>query len=162
MSPFPLSIACVQRYFLSYCTYTNVSRPRRCSCNTNQTNIRGLQSNVIFVEHSHPEDDDTRIVDQGDGGSPTSKQNAFEVMMVLRIVCYLASQGYDSEDIVVLTPYLGQLSLLPDALKHERDPILSDLDSDALLRAGLLEKMESVKKKDRIRLVTIGAPFTLR
>ena len=128
----------------------------------NRPNIRGLQSNVIFVDHSHPEDDDMRIVDQGDGGSSTSKQNAFEVMMVLRIVCYLASQGYDSEDIVVLTPYLGQLSLLRDALKHERDPILNDLDSDALLRAGLLEQMESVKKKDRIRLVTIGAPFTLR
>ena len=77
-------------------------------------------------------------------------------------MCHLASQVHNSEGIVVLTPYLGQLSLLRDASKHERDPILNDLDSDALLRAGLLEQMEALKKKDQIRLVAIGAPFTPR
>ncbi|KAI6102496.1 P-loop containing nucleoside triphosphate hydrolase protein [Pisolithus croceorrhizus] len=121
----------------------------------NRDNIRGVQSNVIFVNHSHPEDEDKRISDRADGGSTSSKQNTYEVKMVLRIVRYLAQQGYGSENIVILTPYLGQLSNLRDALKNETDPILNDLDSNDLSRAGLLTDGNSKKKKTRIRLATI-------
>ncbi|KAL4068441.1 P-loop containing nucleoside triphosphate hydrolase protein [Scleroderma yunnanense] len=121
----------------------------------NRDNIRGLQKNVIFVDHNHPEDDDKRISDRADGGSPSSKQNTFEVKMVLRMVRYLAQQGYGSDSIVILTPYLGQLSMLRDALKNETDPILNDLDSSDLSRAGLLQDANSKKKKTRIRLATI-------
>ncbi|KAI6121070.1 P-loop containing nucleoside triphosphate hydrolase protein [Pisolithus sp. B1] len=117
----------------------------------NRDNIRGVQSNVIFVNHSHPEDEDKRVSDGADGGSTTSKQNTYEVKMVLRI------QGYGSDDIAILTPYLGQLSHLRDALKNESDPILNDLDSSDLSRAGLLTDVDSKKKKTRIRLATIGA-----
>ncbi|KAL4063833.1 P-loop containing nucleoside triphosphate hydrolase protein [Scleroderma citrinum] len=120
----------------------------------NRENIRGVQSNVIFVDHNHPEDDDERIFDRGDGGSPTSKRNTFEVDMVLRMVRYLTHQGYESKNIVVLTPYLGQLSMLRDALKDERDTILNDLDLNALLLHGLWHT-DTMKKKDRIQLVTI-------
>ncbi|KAI5994807.1 P-loop containing nucleoside triphosphate hydrolase protein [Pisolithus albus] len=121
----------------------------------NRDNIRGVQSNVIFVNHSHPEDEDKRISDRADGGSTSSKQNTYEVKMVLRIVRYLAQQGYGSENIVILTPYLGQLSNLRDALKNETDPILNDLDSNDLSRAGLLTDANPKKKKTRIRLATI-------
>ncbi|KAI6101488.1 P-loop containing nucleoside triphosphate hydrolase protein [Pisolithus croceorrhizus] len=121
----------------------------------NRDNIRGVQSNVIFVNHSHPEDEDKRISDRADGGSTSSKQNTYEVKMVLRIVRYLAQQGYGSENIVILTPYLGQLSNLRDALKNETDPILNDLDSNDLSKAGLLTDGNSKKKKTRIRLATI-------
>ncbi|KAI6102504.1 P-loop containing nucleoside triphosphate hydrolase protein [Pisolithus croceorrhizus] len=121
----------------------------------NRENIRGVQSNVIFVNHNHPEDEDKRISDGADGGSTTSKQNTYEVKMVLRIVRYLAQQGYGSDNIVILTPYLGQLSHLRDALKNETDPILNDLDSGDLSRAGLLTDADSKKKKTRIRLATI-------
>ena len=126
----------------------------------NRDNIRGLQKNVIFLDHSHPEDDDKRISDRSDGGSPSSKQNSFEVKMVLRIVRYLAQQGYGSDSIVILTPYLGQLSMLRDALKNETDPILNDLDSSDLSRAGLLQDANPKKKNTRIRLATIGACHT--
>ncbi|KAI5994799.1 P-loop containing nucleoside triphosphate hydrolase protein [Pisolithus albus] len=121
----------------------------------NRDDIRGVQSNVIFVNHNHPEDEDNRISDGADGGSTTSKQNTYEVKMVLRIVRYLAQQGYGSDKIVILTPYLGQLSHLRDALKKETDPILNDLDSGDLSRAGLLMDTNSEKKKTRIRLATI-------
>ncbi|KAI6157079.1 P-loop containing nucleoside triphosphate hydrolase protein [Pisolithus tinctorius] len=121
----------------------------------NRENIRGVQSNVIFVNHSHPEDEDKRITDRADGGSTSSKQNTYEVKMVLRIVRYLAQQGYGSDNIVILTPYLGQLSNLRDALKNETDPILNDLDSNDLNRAGLLMDANAQKKKTRIRLATI-------
>ncbi|KIK26288.1 hypothetical protein PISMIDRAFT_95029 [Pisolithus microcarpus 441] len=121
----------------------------------NRDNIRGVQSNVIFVNHGHPEDEDKRVSDRADGGSSSSKQNTYEVKMVLRIVRYLAQQGYGSDNIVILTPYLGQLSNLRDALKNETDPILNDIDSSDLSRAGLLTDANSKKKKTRIRLATI-------
>ena len=120
--------------------------------------IRGVQSNVIFVDHSHPEDDDSLIADRTDGGTKSSKQNTYEVQMVLKIVRYLAQQGYKSEDIVILTPYLGQLHQLRDQLKRDNDPILNDLDSIDLARAGLspFAPPDLKAKKGRIHLATIG------
>ena len=78
----------------------------------NRANIRGMQKNVVFVDHGQFEDDDKRVGDRGDGGSQTSKRNQFEVDMVMKIIHYLVQQGYGSENLVILTPYLGQLSAL--------------------------------------------------
>ena len=78
----------------------------------NRANIRGLQKNVVFVDHGQFEDDEKRVGDRGDGGSQTSKRNQFEVEMVMKIIHYLVQQGYGSENLVILTPYLGQLSAL--------------------------------------------------
>ncbi len=68
----------------------------------------------------------------------SSKRNLFEAEMVLRCVRYLAQQGYGTEKVVFLTPYLEQLQLLRIVLSRENDPILNDLDSIDLVRAGLL------------------------
>jgi len=120
--------------------------------------IRGVHSNIIFVDHDHPEDDDTLVADRADGDTKSSKRNTYEVQMVLKIVRYLAQQGYKSEDIVVLTPYLGQLHQLRDALKRDKDPILNELDSSDLARAGLnvSEPSEPKAKRGGIHLATIG------
>ena len=120
--------------------------------------IRGVHSNVIFVDHTNPEDDDSLIGDRADGGTKSSKQNTYEVQMVLKIVRYLGQQGYKSDNIVVLTPYLGQLHQLRDALKRDSDPILNDMDSLDLARAGLslFAPPELKAKKGRIHLATIG------
>ncbi|KIJ04842.1 hypothetical protein PAXINDRAFT_94228, partial [Paxillus involutus ATCC 200175] len=85
----------------------------------NRPDIRGVQSNVVFVDHSRPEDVETRITDRGDAEATSSKQNTYEVEMVVKIVRYLKQQGYKSENIVVLTPYLGQLCKLRDTLKND-------------------------------------------
>ena len=58
--------------------------------------------------------------------------------MVWKIVRYLAQQGYGTDNLVVLTPYLGQLRELKIALQKDMDPILNDLDSFDLVRAGLM------------------------
>ena len=121
--------------------------------------IRGVQSNIVFVDHSHPEDDNALIFDRADGGAKSSKQNTYEVQMVLKIVRYLAQQGYKSEDVVVLTPYLGQLHQLRDTLKRDNDLILNELDSSDLARAGLSQDSAPSghkSKKGRIHLATIG------
>jgi superfamily I DNA and/or RNA helicase len=91
----------------------------------------------------------------------TSKQNQFEVEMVLKIVKYLGQQGYGTDNLVVLTPYLGQLHRLRDALKKDNDPLLGDLDSYDLVKAGLLDPATAKENKKPIRLSTIGTFFLL-
>ena len=54
--------------------------------------------------------------------------------MVLRIVRYLAQNGYGLEKLFVLTLYLGQLYNLQDVLRSENDTVLNDLDSFDLVR----------------------------
>jgi superfamily I DNA and/or RNA helicase len=120
-----------------------------------RANVRGVQNNFVFIDHRHPEDNDARISDKGDGASSSSKQNTYEVEMIWKIVRYLAQQGYSTDNLVVLTPYLGQLSKLRDVLKKDNDPVLNDLDSHDLIRAGLFTPDNNTSKK-RIRLATIG------
>ncbi|KAF9517370.1 hypothetical protein BS47DRAFT_1371407 [Hydnum rufescens UP504] len=117
-------------------------------------NIRGIQNNIIFIDHHHPEDNEARISDHGDGGSTSSKQNSYEAEMVWKIVRYLAQQGYGTENLVVLTPYLGQLATLRHLLKQDNDPVLNDLDSHDLIRAGFMSPADH-KPNGGIRLSTI-------
>lgn len=64
----------------------------------------------------------------------------------------IESQGYGTEKLVVLTPYLGQLRALQLALKNEIDPILNDLDSADLVRAGLVTQAAAKFTKKQLRL----------
>lgn len=91
--------------------------------------VRGFEDRVIYMNHSHPEVETDAMTDRRDPDAKSSKENAFEADMVLKLVKYLGQQGYGTKDIVVLTPYLGQLRLLQERLSEEVDPILSDLDS---------------------------------
>lgn len=119
-------------------------------------NLRGVRDNIVFVDHTHPEDDNKQIADRRDMESKSSKQNMFEVEMVLKIVRYLVQQGYKTEELVVLTPYLGQLQILRTALKDEADPVLNDLDMNELIRAGITTAASAKTSKKPLRLVTIG------
>ncbi|KAF9238217.1 P-loop containing nucleoside triphosphate hydrolase protein [Melanogaster broomeanus] len=114
----------------------------------NRPDIRGIQSNVIFVNHNHPEDEETRSL-------IAEMQNTYEAEMVLKIIRYLKQQGYKSDNIVILTPYLGQLHKLRDALKNDHDPVLNDLDSNDLQKAGLMTTVATQSHQQGIRLATI-------
>lgn len=122
----------------------------------NRPDIHGLQDNIVFINHDCPEGDENGIADRRDMSSTTSKHNFFEVHMILKIVRYLGQQGYGTEDLVILTPYLGQLQKIRQALKKDNDPILNDLDSYELIRAGLFNPGEASMNKKPIRLATIG------
>jgi hypothetical protein len=127
----------------------------------NRSPPRGLQDRVIFFNHDHPEDNATEIADRRDEGAKASKRNGFEVEIVLKIVRYLAQQGYGTDKLVILTPYLGQLHLLRNQLSKENDPILNDLDSFDLVRAGLLSRASASLSKRPIRISTIGKSASL-
>lgn len=122
----------------------------------NRPSIRGLCSNVIFLDHRVPEET-MKGMKERQNKLGSSKQNKFECFMVLKCVKYLAQQGYGSDDIVVLTPYLGQLRMLQDILRSENDPVLNDLDKHDLLQAGLISPGPSIKSnKPSVHLSSIG------
>jgi AAA domain len=118
--------------------------------------LRGVQDFIVVINHNYPEDNNSQIADRRDMGSTTSKQNTHEAKMILKIVRYLGQQGYGTDTLVILTPYLGQLSKLRELLKEHNDPILNDLDSHDLISAGLLPAANTGFKKNPIRLATIG------
>ncbi|KAL6694498.1 P-loop containing nucleoside triphosphate hydrolase protein [Trichoderma pleuroticola] len=117
--------------------------------------IRGLQKRVVFVHHEHPEEQLNNVSDRRDPTSKASKKNTFEAEMVLKTVKYLSQQGYKSEDMVVLTPYMGQLSLLRQTLSEINDPYLNELDTHDLVRAGLMTHAASKAAKAKLRLSTV-------
>jgi hypothetical protein len=118
--------------------------------------LRGLQDNVIFVLHSEAELNAKQLADRRDEGTQSSKENQYEVDMVLKFVRYLAQQGYSTDHLVILTPYLGQLFLLVKTLSTDNDPVLNDLDSFELIRAGLLPPAAANIAKSKIKISTIG------
>jgi len=122
----------------------------------NRPDIRGVRDNIVVINHDHPEDEFKQLADRRDMASTTSKQNTYEANMVWKIVRYLGQQGYGTNELVVLTPYLGQLHKLREILKAENDPVLNDLDSYELTQAGLLHPGVGKQKKKAIRLATIG------
>ena len=122
----------------------------------NRPNIRGLQDNMVFLNHTQHEIDMNNVPDWKDTTSPSSKNNPFEAKMALKCVRYLGQQNYKTDSIVVLTPYLGQLRLLIDELGKDNDPVLNDLDSHDLVRAGLMPAETAKIGKPQLRISTIG------
>ena len=97
--------------------------------------IRGLTSDVCFVQHRVPEDayrGDAYRGDEADA-DPASKTNRHEVELVLSTVRYLLQQDYKPEQLVVLTPYLSQLHALRNAFRREFfGALLGERDAAAL------------------------------
>ena len=133
-------------------TYSELSD---ASTTRGRPTLKGFQDSVIFVNHEHAEDTSGEIFDPREGGRTSSKTNYFEAEMTLKCVRYLAQQGYGSDQIVVLTPYLGQLRLLYDILKKENDPVLNDIDMHDLIRAGLVPQAVGKSTNRRLRVSTI-------
>ncbi|PYH42931.1 P-loop containing nucleoside triphosphate hydrolase protein [Aspergillus saccharolyticus JOP 1030-1] len=133
-------------------TYPNLENDRKTM---NCPRPRGLQDRVIFFQHEHPELSFTEVTDKRDEGSKQSKKNIFEAEIVLQIVKYLGQQGYGTDKLVVLTPYLGQLHLLRETLSKQNDPVRNDLNSYELVKAGFLSQAGANHSKRRIKLSTI-------
>ena len=128
--------------------------------------IRGLQNTVMFIDHQHPEDDDSTLSDPKHLGATTSKKNKFEADMVVKIVRYLKQQGYGPGEMTILTPYLGQLVLLREVLETTDKVTFGEKDTELLEVAGpaALPGMLGVgdKKKQVLKVSTIGEIPRLR
>ncbi|RLV98769.1 hypothetical protein DV515_00010407 [Chloebia gouldiae] len=66
-------------------------------------NIKGVSTNVFFVEHEVPEQD----IQEG-----KSHQNLHEAHFVVELCKYFLCQGYEPSQITILTTYTGQLFCL--------------------------------------------------
>jgi hypothetical protein len=95
--------------------------------------VAGMKKRLFWLDHSWPE-----AGAETDELAATSKSNDFEVEMTACLVAHLLSQGeYQSQEIAVLTPYLGQLFKLRARLSNQFEIVMNDRDADALEKAGM-------------------------
>ena len=142
-------------------TYSELTDAPRTS---NRPDLRGFSSNVIFVGHDYPEDGVADVDDLSFLSLSTSKRNTFEAEMTLRCLKYLMQQNYNTENIVILTPYLGQLHLIVKILGGDFEAQLNPKDAIDLAKSRMAtEESESVpeksakgKEKPKITISTIG------
>lgn len=115
--------------------------------------VYGMRKRLFWLDHNEKED-----------GSPSnpaqsfSKTNAWEVEMTAALVFHLVRQGkYHSEDIAVLTPYLGQLQKLKQRLRSSFALVVGDRDLEELQTKGLDDESgaESIDNKGRIQKTTL-------
>lgn len=115
-------------------------------------NVIGISKNVIFFNHHHSEQVDEATVALG----MDTKVNHFEVEMVVKIAKYIVQQGqFSQKDITILTPYLGQLSLIRKYLDRSCiGSFVNDKDFNDLSKMDLNEGSAS-SGTNRIRIATV-------
>ena len=74
-------------------------------------NVRGICKSYFFINHEEFEGADEEL---------TSKSNKHEVDFLTALCQYLFNQGYSSDQITILTPYLGQVRLFRQNMVQER------------------------------------------
>ncbi|GBB88387.1 hypothetical protein RclHR1_14960002 [Rhizophagus clarus] len=91
---------------------------------TKYENIRGAQHNVYFIDHRNSEEN------SGEEYAIKSHVNMYEVKMVVEMVKYFIRNGYTKpDDIAVLTPYLGQMIKIRDALAKSFVVVIDERDA---------------------------------
>eukprot|EP00981_Chlorochromonas_danica_P002871 scaffold572_cov163-Ochromonas_danica.AAC.1 len=129
--------------------------------------IKGCCKDVVFINHEELEggksaDGEAIIVNN------SSKFNDHEASLALNMVKYFLKQGYSHEEIIILTPYLGQLMLLRQRLRKAKNfPVdceLSEQDKEAALKeeddddndtADSAKSDKTDANKPKIRVATI-------
>ncbi|KAF9280320.1 hypothetical protein BGZ74_002628, partial [Mortierella antarctica] len=105
--------------------------------------VSGMGQDLFFMHHDHPED-------AKDIYGMQSCSNSFEVNMAKALATYLIKNGYDKPgDIAILTPYLGQLSKLRDALKSTFALVIDERDQEQLDQK---EQDEGEEGKDTVHM----------
>ena len=73
--------------------------------------VRGISKNLFFMNHSHPESENTNIL---------SPENEFEARYIASLCAHLLSLGYSQKQITILTPYVGQMLKLREYMPREK------------------------------------------
>ena len=117
--------------------------------------VKGLDGNLFFMEHNFAEDhkDDHN----------KSKTNRSEAELTIAVVRYMLMQGYTPRQLVVLTPYLGQLVMLRSAMRAENFAgvcaYVGDADREELLRENGFEQSanesEDGLRDNSVRISTV-------
>lgn len=100
---------------------------------SNHPEVDGMRKRLFWLDHNEKED-----ASSSDLAQSFSKTNAWEVEMTAALVSHLVRQGtYQSQDIAVITPYLGQLQKLKKRLRSSFAIVVSDRDLEELETKGL-------------------------
>ena len=100
--------------------------------------VDGMRDRLYWLDHQEKEDprpaQDVSL----------SKTNTFEADMVAALVSHFVRQGtYGSEDIAVITPYLGQLQKIKKRLANSFEIVIGDRDREDLEAQGLQDGPEA-------------------
>lgn len=82
--------------------------------------IRGMDQSLFFLAHN---EDETNMSESA------SKVNEHEAKMAAKLAVYLILQGYQPEEITIITMYSGQKTMIKRALREERRP---DIDPEPI------------------------------
>ncbi|KAJ1507830.1 hypothetical protein HMI55_000618 [Coelomomyces lativittatus] len=117
----------------------------------NRNPIRGMQKDVFFMTHSHPQSSNEELF----GGLGHS--NRFEVEMIVETVKYLFKQGYTCEQMVILTPYLFQARMLRRAMSTVEPPPKSHAPSN-IVRVETVDNFQG-EEADIILISLVRSTF---
>ena len=92
----------------------------------NRDFIKGVASNIFFVDHSVPEDKLR--------GDTTTRSNTHEAKFVSKLAMYLTKQGYSESEITILTFYQGQ--------KFRIEHMLRETNPDCEIRVSTVDKFQ--------------------
>ena len=88
--------------------------------------VSGMRHRLFWMHHAIPENEDAHA-------QSTSHVNDFECNMAAALVSHLIKQGiYTSDDIAIITPYLGQLRNIRRKLTGTFEVLLNDRDEEEL------------------------------
>ena len=120
--------------------------------------VVGMADRIYWLDHKQHED-------RPDPRSPMSNShsNRFEVAFCAGLVRHLIERnGYSLGEIVIITPYNGQLAALAGQLRETCSVLLSDKDREALIDQDLLPAdsklgcpKTSLDLRDMLRIVTV-------
>lgn len=100
--------------------------------------VDGMRKRLFWLDHNEKED-----ASSSDLAQSFSKTNMWEVEMTAALVSHLVRQGtYQSQDIAVITPYLGQLQKLKQRLRSSFAIVVGDRDLEELETKGLENNSE--------------------
>ncbi|WPG98204.1 Hypothetical protein R9X50_00099100 [Acrodontium crateriforme] len=100
--------------------------------------VDGIRDRLYWLDHREKEDP------RPANAVSLSRTNSFEVDMIAALVSHLVRQGtYGSEDIAVITPYLGQLQKIRKRLANSFEIVVGDRDQEELEARGLQGDPES-------------------
>ena len=119
--------------------------------------VSGMRKRLFWFDHQQPE------AGPGDGNQllATSHSNDFEVDMTTALVGHLVRQGiYKSQDIAVLTPYLGQLRKLRQTLGRSHAVVIGDRDIAEMESQGMqldaIEHQPSISKTTLLKALRVA------
>lgn len=117
--------------------------------------VEGMRDRLFWFHHDHPENSAERQ-------DTTSHTNEYEVEIVVALVHHLVRQStYNSEDIAVLTPYLGQLHKIRNKLASSFEIVVGERDQVDLEKEGFKPVLDNINQALMARKTSLSRAVRL-